>query len=133
MLLFCSINFPVCATKTLCFPKNFIQQNGLQSNLRKSCKIYKIQLWDIATGSLLTSIKGENNPENVLAFSPDNKILASGSQDGTIQLWNVATGNKLSTLKGHVDWVNALVFSADGNTLASGSQDGAIFLWNVPH
>lgn len=103
------------------------------ASVSSSIKIYKIQLWDIATGSLLTSIKGENNPENVLAFSPDSKILASGSRDGTIQLWDVATGNKLSTLKGHVDWVNALVFSSDGNTLASGSQDGAIFLWNVPH
>ena len=111
----------------------FSTDGKILASVSSSIRIYKIQLWDIATGSLLTSIKGENNPENVLAFSPDSKILASGSRDGTIQLWDVDTGNKLSTLKGHVDWVNALVFSADGNTLASGSQDGAIFLWNVPH
>ena len=39
MLRFCSTNFPVCETQTLGFPRNLIQQNGLQSKLRPSCVI----------------------------------------------------------------------------------------------
>ena len=36
-----------------------------------------------------------------MAFSPDGKTLASGSEDKTIKLWDVATGKEQATLKGH--------------------------------
>src|SRR5262249_51669035 len=34
---------------------------------------------------------------NSIAFSPDSKMLASGSADKTVRLWNVATGQPLAT------------------------------------
>ena len=90
-----------------------------------------IQLWDIATGNKRIALKGQSSLSDALAFSMDNKILASGSRDRVI-LWDVPTGNKLATLKGQAYGINALAFSPDGNTLASGSEGGAIFLWHIP-
>jgi WD40 repeat protein len=65
-----------------------------------------------------------------LAFSPDGKVLALGTVDGSVRLWE-AEGKELRRLLGHRGPVTCLTFAADGRTLASGSYDTSVLLWNV--
>ena len=72
-----------------------------------------------------------NSWVNSLAFSPDGKVLASGSKSQTIKLWDAATGQEQATLQGHMKPVFSLAFSPDGKLLASGSGDKTIKIWNT--
>jgi WD40 repeat protein len=66
---------------------------------------------------------GHTKSANAVAFSPDNRWLASGGKDNLIKIWDLANGNVLRTLYGHTSNVNALAISPDGKLLASGSGD----------
>jgi WD40 repeat protein/uncharacterized caspase-like protein len=66
-----------------------------------------------------------------VAFSPDGRLIATGSADNTIKLWDAATGNQLRSVEGHTGPVNSVAFSPDGNVIASGSWDKTIKLWDV--
>ena len=64
---------------------------------------------------------GHTQSVNAVAFSPDNRWLASGAKDNVIKIWDLANGNVLRTLHGHSSNLNALAVSDDGQMLASGS------------
>ncbi|WP_326826011.1 protein kinase domain-containing protein [Streptosporangium sp. NBC_01756] len=78
------------------------------------------------------TLTGHNDGVCSVAFSPDGKILATGSYDDTVRLWEVATGTSIGRpLTGHNDGVCSVAFSPDGRTLATGSGDDTMRLWDV--
>jgi WD40 repeat protein len=66
-----------------------------------------------------------------LAFSPDGRTLALGSEDGTIRLWEMPAARERAVLRGHIGTVKGLAFSPDGKFLASGGQEGRAVLWDA--
>ena len=66
-----------------------------------------------------------------VAWSPDGKLIASGSYDKMVKLWDASTGREARNLQDHIDAVFAVAFSPDGKRLASASQDRTVKIWDV--
>ncbi|WP_373324626.1 WD40 repeat domain-containing protein [Reticulibacter mediterranei] len=59
-------------------------------------------------------------------FSPEDRILASGSENQTVRLWQVDPQKCIHMLHDHSDRIRSVTFGPDGNTLISGSHDDTI-------
>jgi len=79
-----------------------------------------------------TEIAAHADAIYALDFSPDGKMLATGSYDRTVKLWTVgATDQPILTLKDHSDAVYALKFHPEGKLLATGSADRTVKIWDT--
>lgn len=58
-----------------------------------------ISIWDVGTQKEWRILQGHSNGITSIAFSPDNRHLASASIDGNIKVWDTKTGNTLQTIK----------------------------------
>ena len=66
-----------------------------------------------------------------VAFSPNGRLLATGSTDWTAKVWDLASGKLRHSLDGHREAVLAVAFAPDGRTLATSCRDGKARLWDV--
>jgi WD40 repeat protein len=89
-----------------------------------------IRLFDYTTGKL-SLLQGHSKSALSVAYSPDGKLMASGSLDETILVWNTSNYKPVDTLKGHGGNIFCVTFSPDGKYLASASNDNTVRLWEV--
>lgn len=102
-----------------------------------ACNSSEVVLWEWEDNSLQRisspATEGSGTVWGV-AFSPDGRTLAAGTDEGFIYLWDVsnpgspaARAEPIDTLSG----IYALDFSSDGNLLASAGFDHTISLWDI--
>ena len=69
-------------------------------------------------------------PVRMIAFSPDNLLLATAGDDQEVHTWNADDGGAIETFNGHKGPVFAVAFAGNG-TLVSGAADGSAVVWDL--
>ncbi len=93
----------------------------------------KIRLWEAGTGREVMTIDTPK-PATNLAFSPDEKLLATGHwfHDRSVRLWDVGTGGLVCSFEAHKAGPGQIEFSRDGETLlTSALDDSFVRLWET--
>jgi WD40 repeat protein/serine/threonine protein kinase len=91
-----------------------------------------IRCWNLAGSGEKIVLAGHDGGVPDLAFSPDDKLLASAGKDGLVKIWDPRTGearHTLTSFRGHP--VGTVAFSPDGRMLAAADWNATIRIWEV--
>jgi WD40 repeat protein len=78
-----------------------------------------------------SNLEGHTDGVCSVAFSPNGKLVATGSGDEKIKIWDLSTGKSLLTLEGDSSLIRSVAFTPDGSRLATGSENGYIKIWDL--
>jgi WD40 repeat protein len=88
--------------------------------------------WILRGGRLIEIASATDHPTFTQALSPDSKLVATGTINGTLTVHSVRTGAQLWKSAAHTGAVHRLVFSPDSRLLLSaGGQDHRARLWDA--
>ncbi len=90
----------------------------------------EVRVWREGGQRLHLAWQAHTDTVKSLAFSPDERTLATSSWDGAIKLWDLEGGTLLWTIW-QTNNIYCIAFAPNGQMLASGGDDATIRLWDA--
>ena len=93
-----------------------------------------VYVWDARGDSLLLRLVGHHGIVTSVAWSLDNRWIASGSSNydsGELFVWNAHSGECVRVLVEHPRGISALAWAPNGDRVVSGDRNGKLRWWDV--
>ena len=79
----------------------------------------------------MATLTGHSGQVVAVAYSPDDRLVATGATDGTARVWSARSGRQILVLRGHNATVDAIQFTPDSRRLVTAGEDGTARVWNI--
>ncbi len=96
------------------------------------------RIWRVATGKLVSRLKGSSSQLYAVAFAPNGRQVVTGGADGSLRLWDLRSETVVSSAifgaggqPNEATDINSVAFTASGDAIVAGGQDGAVRVWDA--
>jgi WD40 repeat protein/serine/threonine protein kinase len=89
------------------------------------------RVWDLESGTLLSTLEAPSRSATAAAFSPDNSRLFVGTLSGFVGSWDIVSGRSLLTIRENHGAVASVAYSRDGNWVVASGADNVVRIWDA--
>lgn len=89
------------------------------------------RIFNTQTGELCAPPLKHRQPVTAVAFSADERRLATGTMDGTISLWMIERNELVRTWHAHDEQIYCLIDLGSSSRLVSAGRDAVVQVWNT--
>lgn len=89
---------------------------------------HQAKVWDVASGRLISILKGHKRAVTQAVFSPDDNFVLTASSDGTVRIWKTQTGRQVNELTGQKGRIVGLDIATDGRLITVAAVDD-VWIW----
>eukprot|EP00049_Salpingoeca_infusionum_P001172 m.45756 g.45756 ORF g.45756 m.45756 type:complete len:970 (-) comp10895_c0_seq1:2376-5285(-) len=91
-----------------------------------AAKLGQLLVWEWQSETYVLKQQGHFFDMDVVKFSPEGHVLATGGGDGKVKLWHTSSGFCYVTFKEHQAAITDVVFAPNGLSVLSSSLDGTV-------
>ncbi|KAK2404289.1 COMPASS H3K4 histone methylase component WDR5B [Trifolium repens] len=105
--------------------------NMLMAGFEESPSVW---MWNTNNLALFMSFDGHASKVTCGDFTPDGRIICTGSDDATLRIWNPKTGESIHVVRGHpyhTEGLTCLAINPASTIALTGSQDGSVHIVNI--
>ena len=90
----------------------------------------EVRLYDMQSrAQIRPALTGNTQPINSIAFSTNDRLIATAGQDGVARVWDTASRQRIAMLPGHAGAVFQVAFRPDDGAIATGDEHGTVRIW----
>ncbi|MGE3800231.1 MAG: hypothetical protein AB7H80_04360 [Candidatus Kapaibacterium sp.] len=89
-----------------------------------------IEIYNVLTGELLTSLNGHRGSINDLSFTRHDQFLVSAGEDSTVRTWSLATGLNDYTYSSWPAAQQSVSTTSDGKYIITSAEDNTTICWH---